>query len=211
MEVMDAMTVSAPSSGADVEPAATDLHIDQKDSDMGLRGGPLAGASLQAAAAMLWQEQPALERMALRLCGNHADAHDLVQDTFERALRTVHVRPPESPQPWLITIMRNLFVDHCRRLSRQPQWVPMTVEHHERCQPDPELEPAWAAITPAQLQAALSRLDERFRQVCELRCRASASYEQIAAVLGIPKSTVATRLGRARRKVRAWLCAENET
>ncbi|HWN70085.1 MAG TPA: RNA polymerase sigma factor [Haliangium sp.] len=156
------------------------------------------------------QHREALEGMALRLCDNQADAHDLVQDTFERALRMARAQPPANPGGWLVTLMRNVFIDHCRQRSRQPRLVPIAAEHHDRSEPEPEAEPAWASITPAQVQAALSRLDQQLRRIGELRFLSGASYEQIAALLGIPRNTVGTRLGRARRTMRALLRAEGE-
>jgi RNA polymerase sigma-70 factor (ECF subfamily) len=204
-----------------MEPEGMGIHRDQKYSDPDQKysyhagaapGVPAAGAGRGTPGEALLQHREALMAMALRLCGNQADAHDLVQDTFERALRTARAQPLENPGGWLTTLMRNVFIDQCRRQSRQPLLVPIAVEHHEQSDPEPETEtePAWASITPAQVQTALSRLDQTLRRIGELRFLSGASYEQIAALLGIPRNTVGTRLGRARRTMRALLRAEKE-
>lgn len=215
MDLMETMTVSAPSNRPDGEPEGLDIQVDQKSSDRDQKYSydihappPAPAAGMAAPAAALLQHREALEGMALRLCGNHADAHDLVQDTFERALRMAPAQPPENPGGWLATLMRNVFVDHCRRRSRQPRLVAIAVEDHDPPEPEPEVEPAWASLTRAQVEAALSRLGRRFRRIGELRYLAGASYEEIAAHLGIPISTVGTRLGRARQKMRAMLYEE---
>jgi RNA polymerase sigma-70 factor, ECF subfamily len=217
MDRMHVVTVPAPSNRPEVEPEGMGIHGDQKCSDPDQRysylnhgppGAAGAGGGAETPDAALLQHRRALEGMALRLCGNQADAHDLVQDTFERALRMGRDRPPENPRGWLVTLLRNVFIDHCRRQSRQPRLVPIALEHQEQSEPEPEAEPAWASITPAEVQAALSRLDQQLRRIGELRFLSGASYEQIAALLGIPRNTVGTRLGRARRTMRALLQAD---
>ena len=190
------MTTSAPAIPKQSEPdPATHALAHAPDLDTTSTGGP---------SALLVQHQDVLAGVALRLCGNHADAHDLVQDTFERALRATNAQVPENPRAWLLTILYNLFMDQRRRHSRHPL-VPLTAEHLEVPQCDPEVEPEWAPISQGQLAAALSRLDEPLRQVYELHCVSRVSYEQIAALLGIPRNTVGTRLRRARQKMRALL------
>lgn len=154
------------------------------------------------------QHQAVLKGMAMRLCRNPADANDLVQDTFERALRVAEDHVPENARAWLITVMHNLFVDQCRVQNRRPHLVPLDEEKNDVPEPDPEVEPEWAAISPAQLRAALSQLDDRFRRVYELHCLSGASYDEIARTLNIPRNTVGTRLARARQKVREILRAQ---
>jgi RNA polymerase sigma-70 factor, ECF subfamily len=154
--------------------------------------------------ATLVQHHDVLDGVALRLCRSRADADDLVQDTFERALRATNAQVPENPRAWLLTILYNLFIHQRRRQNRQPL-MPLTAEHLDVAELHPEAEPEWASISQDQLAAALSQLDEPFRRVYELHYLSRASYDQIAALLGIPRSTVGTRLIRARRKVRALL------
>lgn len=168
-------------------------------------GAPDLDTAITAdASAMLLQHHDVLEGVALRLCGSQADAHDLVQDTLERALRATNSQVPDNPRAWLVTIMHNLFIHQLRGHNRRPL-VPLTPEHLDVPEPDPDVAPEWASISPAQLHAALSQLDEQFRQVYELHCLSHVSYDQIAALLGIPRNTVGTRLTRARQKVRALL------
>lgn len=158
--------------------------------------------------AVIWQHHGMLPELARRLCGNQADAHDLVQDACERALRVTATDVPENPRAWLITLMSNLFFSQYRQQRRQPRMVPLAAAHDGILAPDPEVEPAWASISPAQVEAALSQLDQRFRQVYELYYMSNASYEEIAAILRISRNTVGTRLARARQKIRALLHAQ---
>lgn len=143
---------------------------------------------------------PALVELARRLCGNRADAEDLVQDTIERALRARYVEQG-TKKSWLATILRNRFRDRCRESRLEP--VPLaTIEHA----PTPEREelPTWRQIADEELAAALAQLDPGFCRVYELHAR-GLSYAAIAAELGISVNTVGTRLLRARAKLKLLL------
>jgi len=142
--------------------------------------------------------------LAEHLSSGKADARDLVQDTFERALRAWDRLPPDSNvRGWLITILHNLFIDRCRRARRAPT---MPIPDELQAPPAEEVSvPAWANVTPDQLRAALSQLDDEFRRAYQLHALEGRSYRQIADELAIPLSTVGTRLLRARRKLRLIL------
>jgi len=147
--------------------------------------------------------------LAMRLSGNKSDANDLVQDTFERALRHYgRLEPGTNERAWLCTILHHLFIDLCRRRRRERQ----KSEEEAReppCDPaEPEDEPAWARITVTQVRAALEKLDEDFRVVYRMHAVEGLPYAEIAERLGIPKVTVGTRLLRARRKLKQLLLEE---
>jgi RNA polymerase sigma factor (sigma-70 family) len=61
-----------------------------------------------------------LFRTALRLTHNRAEAEDLVQETYLRARRSFHRFDPGSNcRAWLLTIMRNLFLNRLRQQGRE--------------------------------------------------------------------------------------------
>ncbi len=161
---------------------------------------------------MVQAHAAALQSTALRLSRNQADARDLVQDTFERALRSYHrYQPGTSCRSWLLTILHHLFIDRCRRGSRDRRAEPaaldlLSVPANEYA----EDEPVWAKITPADLRRALQQIPEEFRRVYELHALEGRSYNEIALALAIPKATVGTRLIRARRKLKKVLMPETE-
>lgn len=158
------------------------------------------------AGAALSQHEAVLKTIAMRLCRDANEAKDLVQDTFERALRATSSQVPENPRAWLVTIMHNLFVDRCRRKRREPAMVSFG-EQTDVTPFEPEPEPEWTSISMEQLKTALASLDEGFRRVYELHCFEGASYDEIAQKLNIAKNTVGTRLVRARLKLRELLRA----
>jgi RNA polymerase sigma-70 factor (ECF subfamily) len=146
--------------------------------------------------------EPILFAMALKLCGNGADARDLVQDAFERALRGyAQLGPDANERAWVITIMHNLFIDRCRRRKREPRTEPVDETSVAAAEPTPP-PPAWTDITSEQLRAALGQLSEEFRVVYQLHAIDGRSYKEIAVQLDLPLATVGTRLIRARRKLR---------
>jgi RNA polymerase sigma-70 factor (ECF subfamily) len=148
--------------------------------------------------------EPELTILAERLGSGKADARDLVQDTFERALRAWNRLPADSNvRGWLITILHNLFIDRCRRARRAP--TSPIPDELQAPPPEEASVPAWANVTPDQLRAALSELDDEFRRAYELHALEGRSYKQIAEELDLPVNTVGTRLLRARRKLRLIL------
>jgi RNA polymerase sigma-70 factor (ECF subfamily) len=159
------------------------------------RGGKLAHDHLSA-----------LQGLALKLCGHPADARDLVQDTFERALRNLHTLDAgANERAWLFTILHNLFIDQCRKKSRRPPREDIDDPAVQVASPEPEPPPAWTAIGPEELRRAVGQLEEEFRVVYRLHAIEGRSYQEIAATLDLPVNTVGTRLIRARRKLKVIL------
>jgi len=145
-----------------------------------------------------------LRRLARRLCHDAADAHDLVQDTFERALLRTHEQP-RNPRAWLASIMHNLFVDRCRAKARRPLMEAWNDEITAAQPPDAGGEPGWADLSLDDVRAALDQLEPRFRDVYVLHTFERRSYREIADHFAMRSVTVGTRLNRARRMLREIL------
>ncbi len=148
----------------------------------------------------------AVARFAHWLTRNAADADDLVQETYLRALRAWRTfTPGTDAKRWLLTICRNTFVSARRRSRREYQLD------------TPELE-AIAATTEYETAATLGldRLFERqdlgeaiqrevhalpdaYREVVVLVDLEGFAYAETAEVLAMPIGTVRSRLFRARR------------
>ena len=152
------------------------------------------------------QYEVLLYSRAVRLLRCASDAWDLVQDTFEHALRGYDsFQPGSNMRVWLMTIMQHLFIDRCRRKAREPWLEPIDEEVVATIEPEVSSKPDWATISDEQVADALQELESPFREVYQLRLLDKCSYDEIAERLLIPRSTVGTRLMRARKKLRQTL------
>ncbi len=128
-------------------------------------------------------------------------AEDLTQATFERALRAWarFDRRKASEATWLLTIARNLLIDHHRRDRSDP-----SAEIDERLLPSvsgPEAD----AGDFTELLDALEMLKERDREVVELRFGGDLSGPEIAAATGLSLANVQQILSRSLRRLRLEL------
>jgi RNA polymerase sigma-70 factor (ECF subfamily) len=152
----------------------------------------------------------AVYRLALRLAGNTADAEDLVQETMLRAYRSWdRYTPGTNAKGWLLTILRNLFINEYRRRSRHPETVNLdTVEPFAVFQNMRDEDPQasfFDRIVDEEVIRAVDALPEAFREAVTLSDVEGLSYEEIARVLEVPVGTVKSRLFRGRRMLQKKL------
>jgi RNA polymerase sigma-70 factor (ECF subfamily) len=151
-----------------------------------------------------------LYRYALALTRHRAEAEDLVQETYVRAIEAYsRLREDSNMKAWLFTILRNQWLNELRRRRRGPQFVEGDGEAYiidglRGNFPDAqtELEGEEDAI---RVRTAIGKLPPEFQEVLILREFEELSYLEIASVLNCPMGTVMSRLGRARVKLRALL------
>src|ERR687891_388460 len=143
---------------------------------------------------------------ALRLTRNHADAEDLVQDTYVKAFRFAdRFERGTNLKAWLYTILHNTWRNRRRDASRDT--VEVDSERVEQAGTRPDGPIAFdtperilmRATLDADLQAALDELPEAFRVAVWLRDVEEFSYAEMAEMLGIPIGTVMSRISRGRK------------
>jgi len=142
-----------------------------------------------------------LYRVALRLTGEPAAAQDLVQDTMLRALRAWgSFRPGSNARAWLVTILRNQFINGWRSEKRGPVGVDVDAipEPPDPKDPDPEGR-FFSELVDEEVLRAVDGLPDEFREVLVLSDMEGLPYAEIAESLDIPVGTVKSRLFRARR------------
>jgi RNA polymerase sigma factor (sigma-70 family) len=142
------------------------------------------------------------------LAKNDADAEDVVQDAYVRALRFFPSLRGENARAWLFTIVRNTWYG---RFPRRAGEAVMTVADEDAdARADVHLDPEAQLIqqqTVEQVRGALEALPSDFREVLVLRELEGLSYKEIAAVVDIPIGTVMSRLARARERLLGVLAA----
>lgn len=144
----------------------------------------------------------ALYRYAYRLTGAAADAEDLTQEAFGKALaRLAQLREPDRAKAWLFRILRNLYL-HKVRDEKRHRVIPLDAVGDL---PGREAEEG-PVIEPGRLQQALDELDEGFRTPLILFYFEEFSYRDIAEQMELPIGTVMSRLARAKAYLRAKLC-----
>ncbi len=143
----------------------------------------------------------ALYRYAYRLSGTAADAEDLTQEAFGKALaRLPQLRDPERARGWLFRILRNAYL-HKVRDQKRHKVVPLDAVGDLPDRPVEEM----PEIDPAQLQLALNDLDETFRTPIILFYFEEFSYRDIAEQMDLPIGTVMSRLARGKAYLRSKL------
>jgi RNA polymerase sigma-70 factor (ECF subfamily) len=136
--------------------------------------------------------------------GSGADAEDLTQQTFERALRAWGRYDPgrASVRTWLLAIASNLLIDH-HRSDRRDLHSPLDEQADHPAppiQPDLGLEP--------ELAGALSQLSGRERELIALRYGADLSGPEIASLTELSLDNVHQILSRSLRRLRTVLETE---
>ncbi|WP_035359825.1 sigma-70 family RNA polymerase sigma factor [Edaphobacter aggregans] len=149
---------------------------------------------------------------ALVLTRNQAEAADLVQETYVRAMQAMERLAADSNiKGWLLTILRNVWLNQVRRRRHGPQMIQTEFGDDvasSLIEPSKGPHDLYVSkIEVEQVRAAIQELPLQFREVILLREYEDLSYQEIAIVLGCPIGTVMSRLGRARAKLRSLLPA----
>lgn len=144
-------------------------------------------------------------RLALRLCGNEADADEAAQEAFLAAWRGLpNFRGESRFSTWLYQLVNHATIDLLRREKRRV----ITGDIDEVDTPDTAPSPHQTAERNEQRQAvrrAVLALPPEQRQVVVLRFMEELSYEEIGAALHLPTGTVKSRLNRAKAALREIL------
>ena len=136
--------------------------------------------------------EPAVRAFVLRRLGD-TGADDVVAEVFLAAWRRVDELPADA-LPWLLNIARGVLSNRRRADARWHALVERL--SHERGKPGS----GPARDLDLGVFEALAALSETDRELVLLVAWEGLSSAQVAAVLGMPRGTVAVRLHRARRR-----------
>lgn len=146
------------------------------------------------------------------------ELEDLLQEVAVRVVRTIHtLRDPATLRPWLRTIAVNVARTAGRRrvprlrLIRPEESAPTPMAEVAGRDPGETHPGAGSLEEGRRAMAAAQRLPAEYAEPLFLRCVRGMSYKQIADVLGVPVTTIETRLARARRMLREELTGAPRT
>jgi RNA polymerase sigma-70 factor (ECF subfamily) len=163
----------------------------------------IAAEILEADRRMLWG-------VCYRMTGSAADADDLVQETFVRAMENPPPKKDQPLRPWLVRVAINLSRDllrHRRRRNYTGPWLPSPVPTDEAQRSvelaAPQSDSPSSRVSFAFLRA-LEALTPAQRAVLLLRDVLDYSTAETASSLGISEANVKVHLHRARRRMRDY-------
>ena len=151
---------------------------------------------------------PSLYNHAFWLTRNQAEAEDLVQETFSKALRAFDSFQPETNfKAWIFRILRNTFLTTRTGIAAART---VFLEDHptalDTATSDPTPEDTLIRLdNEAALHAALDQLQAPLREALLLCDVEEIKYKDIAVILDVPIGTVMSRIARARRTLRQLL------
>jgi RNA polymerase sigma-70 factor (ECF subfamily) len=143
--------------------------------------------------------------IAYKFVGRHDEAEDLVQDVFLKLFKSLGTFDRRANfSTWLISVSRNLCIDHYRSARREHDAVTHDVDVVTLAQPSATDSPQSLLERRdrvALLRAALDKLAPSLRMAVMLRDIQELSYQEIAERLGVPEGTVKSRINRGRNEL----------
>lgn len=178
------MTAAAPDAGA---AAALDGCIAR-----------IAQGSQEALAQLYDRTRPAVYGFALSILKSPHDAEDVLHDAYLQVWNAAgDYRSQGKPMAWMMTIVRNLAMDHLRRQSRTQSLE----EAGDRFAHRPDVTQEDRLV----LESLLNALGDEERQVVTLHALSGLKHREIAVLLGMPLPTVLSKYSRAMKKLQqAW-------
>jgi RNA polymerase sigma-70 factor (ECF subfamily) len=143
--------------------------------------------------------------VAYKFVGKHDEAEDLTQDIFLKIFKSLDTFDRRANfQTWLISISRNLCIDHYRSVRKERETIDRDVDANELTPASREPGPV-AALEQRDrvtlLRQALAELPETLRTAVMMRDIRELSYQEIADRLRLPEGTVKSRINRGRTEL----------
>lgn len=156
--------------------------------------------------SMVFAMQSNLMAFAMKLTLNKDEAQDLVQDTNLKALKNeAKFVDASNPRGWMLTIMRNIFINNYRRSTRENIVLDTSDDGYllnlpqESGMSNPE-----GAFALGEITSIIEKFPEDYRQPFNLHV-AGYKYEEIADKLRMPLGTVKSRIFTIRKQLREIL------
>jgi RNA polymerase sigma-70 factor (ECF subfamily) len=140
--------------------------------------------------------------LAYKFVGRHDEAEDLTQDIFLKIFKALHTFDRRANfQTWLISISRNLCIDHYRSVRKERETMARDVDAGDLMPVSRDRGPL-GELEQLDLRhlirTALAELPPALKEAVVLRDLQEFSYQEIADKLGLPEGTVKSRINRGR-------------
>ena len=165
-----------------------------------------AGDPAERLTALYNAHEDRLYRLARRLADSVEDAHDLVQETFLRAAKSLRVVPigATKEEAWLVRVLVNIRRDQWRRAAVRRRAA--VILRGDVASETIRVEPA--IMARRAVWAALDVLQPRRRAIVIMHELDGLTPEAIAAILGVARMTVQWHLSMGRRDLRRVLAPQ---
>jgi len=170
--------------------------------DQDIRQHLAAGHYHNAFEELLERYKEKVFRLCFSMVRNEAQAEDLTQDIFFRVWKALPgYHGAASPSTWIYSIARNCCLTHLRKQRNHPT-ISLAEEELERLEESIAVQSdSLQAGTDLDIQWMLGQLPDKYRQVVTLFYLEAKSYEEVAAMLGLPLGTVKTFLYRGKQEL----------
>ncbi len=143
--------------------------------------------------------------VAYKFVGKHDEAEDLAQDIFLKVFRSLNTFDRRANfQTWLVSVSRNLCIDHYRSVRKERQTIDRNIDANELSPASKDAGPI-AALEQRDrvllLRQALAALPATLRTAVVMRDIQELSYQEIADALRLPEGTVKSRINRGRTEL----------
>jgi RNA polymerase sigma-70 factor (ECF subfamily) len=143
--------------------------------------------------------------VAYKFVGRHDEAEDLAQEIFLKIFKSLDTFDRRANfQTWLISVSRNLCIDHYRSVRKERETIDRDVDANALAPASNDAGPI-AVLEQRDrvvlLRQALAALPESLRTAVLLRDIQELSYQEIADRLRLPEGTVKSRINRGRTEL----------
>ena len=143
--------------------------------------------------------------IAYKFTGKHDEAEDLTQDVFLKIFKSLNTFDRRANfQTWLVSVSRNLCIDHYRSVRKERETIDRDVDAGELSPVSQTTSPVAALEHRDRVQLlkkALDQLPPTLRSAVLLRDIQELSYQEIADRLSLPEGTVKSRINRGRTEL----------
>ena len=165
----------------------------------------LAGDQL-AWEAIVRQYRRKVFNVAYKFVGRHDEAEDLTQDIFLKVFKSLDTFDRRANfQTWLISVSRNLCIDHYRSVRKERETIDRDVDSTQVAPPSAGTPGQIAALEQRDrvelLRQAMAALPATLRTAVLMRDIQECSYHEIARTLKLPEGTVKSRINRGRTEL----------